>query len=186
MVATGTSRRTCWSAAPAAHPEEFDGKPDFHRFWTTGFRGTEWEWTNPGWSLFSRVEQCTILAHYYGMVAQLDHAIGRILDALARRGLAEDTLVVFTGDHGDFMGDHSMMLKAPIHYESLIRVPLILRPRLGRHRHRRPGRHPSGADGARRLRREPAAAMEGRLLRDGPRRARADQDDMRGSFAFGR
>src|SRR4030095_12146309 len=60
---------------PAAHPEEFDGKPDFHRLWTTGFRGTEWEWTNPGWSLFTEEEQCTILAHYYGMIAQLDHGI---------------------------------------------------------------------------------------------------------------
>ena len=63
---------------------------------------------------------------YYGMIAQLDHHIGRVLDALAARGLAEDTLVLFTGDHGDFMGDHQMMLKAPIHYEALIRVPLIV------------------------------------------------------------
>ena len=61
------------------------------------------------------------------MIAQLDHNIGRILDALAARGLADDTLVVFTGDHGDFMGDHQMMLKAPIHYEALVRVPLIVR-----------------------------------------------------------
>ena len=112
---------------PAAHPDEFDGKPDFHRVWTTGFRGTAWEWVNPGWVQFSEEEQCTILAAYYGMIAQLDHHIGRVLAALATRGLADDTLVVFTGDHGDFMGDHQMMLKAPIHYEALIRVPLIVR-----------------------------------------------------------
>ena len=111
---------------PPVHPDDLDGKPDFQRMWSTGFRGTEWEWTNPGWSQFTTAEQCTILAHYYGMIAQLDHHIGRVLDALAARGLAEDTLVLFTGDHGDFMGDHQMMLKAPIHYEALIRVPLIV------------------------------------------------------------
>jgi len=173
---------------PAAHPEEFDGKPDFHRFWTTGFRGTEWEWTNPGWSLFSREEQCTILAHYYGMVAQLDHAIGRVVDALGRRGLAGDTLVVFTGDHGDFMGDHSMMLKAPIHYESLIRVPLIVRgPGIA------PGVRMDDPVGTVDLAATALAAcgvavpptMEGRPLLSGRRESVLTEDDMlRGSFAF--
>ncbi len=112
---------------PRVHPGDLDGKPDFHRVWSAGFRGTEWEWVNPGWSLFTDRERCTILAHYYGMIAQLDHHIGRLLDALAAAGLADDTLVIFTGDHGDFMGDHGMMLKAPIHYEALLRVPLIVR-----------------------------------------------------------
>jgi arylsulfatase A-like enzyme len=173
---------------PPAHPEEFDGKPDFHRFWTTGFRGTEWEWTNPGWALFSEAEQCTILAHYYGMIAQLDHGIGRILDVLAARGLADDTLVVFTGDHGDFMGDHQMMLKAPIHYEALIRVPLIVRG---------PG-FPAGAvidDPVGTVDLAPTAlaacglptpaSMEGRPLLDGPRDFVLTEDDiLRDSFAF--
>jgi arylsulfatase A-like enzyme len=112
---------------PRVHAGDLDGKPDFHRVWSAGFRGTEWEWVNPGWSLFTEQEQCTILAHYYGMIAQLDHHVGRVLDALEAAGLADDTLVVFTGDHGDFMGDHQMMLKAPIHYEALVRVPLVLR-----------------------------------------------------------
>ncbi len=173
---------------PAAHPEEFDGKPDFHRFWTTGFRGTDWEWTNPGWALFSREEQCTILAHYYGMIAQLDHAIGRVLEALAARGLADDTLVVFTGDHGDFMGDHQMMLKAPIHYEALIRVPLIVRG---------PG-FPAGVavdDPVGTIDLAPTAlaaggvpvpsTMEGRPLLGGAREHVLTEDDvLRGSFAF--
>jgi arylsulfatase A-like enzyme len=69
----------------------------------------------------------TILAAYYGMVSQIDHNIGRILAVLEARGLAADTLVVFTADHGDYLGDHQMILKAPIHYEALVRVPLIVR-----------------------------------------------------------
>ncbi|MGH7896025.1 MAG: sulfatase family protein [Candidatus Binatia bacterium] len=112
---------------PPAHPEEFDRKPMFHRIWTTGFRGTPLEWANPGWALLGEVERLAILAAYYGMISQLDHNVGRILDALDARGVANDTLVVFTADHGDYMGDHQMMLKGPIHYEALIRVPLIVR-----------------------------------------------------------
>src|SRR5262245_17258463 len=173
---------------PAAHPEEFDGKPDFHRFWTTGFRGSEWEWTNPGWTLFSREEQCTILAHYYGMIAQLDHGIGRVLDALAARGIADDPLVLFTGDHGDFMGDHQMMLKAPIHYEALIRVPLIVRgPGFA------PGAVVEDPVGTIDLAATVLAAcslpvpstMQGQPLLAGPREyALTEADILRGSFAF--
>jgi arylsulfatase A-like enzyme len=112
---------------PRLHPEEFAAKPGFHLMWTQGFRGTPFEWANPGWALLTEVEQLGILAAYWGMIAQLDHNIGRVLRALEQRGLGHDTLVIFTSDHGDFMGDHQMMLKGPIHYEALIRVPLIVR-----------------------------------------------------------
>ena len=114
-------------ALPAAHPEEFEAKPSFHLLWTQGFRGTPLEWANPGWALFSEAEKLGVLAAYYGMISQLDHNIGRVLSALDERALAADTLVIFTADHGDYMGDHQMMLKGPIHYEALIRVPLIVR-----------------------------------------------------------
>jgi arylsulfatase A-like enzyme len=112
---------------PPARPEELDRKPPFHRAWTEGFRGTPFAWANPGWTLLSERERCTLLAAYYGMVSQLDHAVGRIVEALDARGLAERTLIVFTADHGDYLGDHQMMLKGPIHYEALVRVPLVLR-----------------------------------------------------------
>ena len=61
------------------------------------------------------------------MIHQIDHQVGRILAALDARGLAGDTLVIFSADHGDYMGDHQMILKGPIHYEALIRVPLLVR-----------------------------------------------------------
>jgi len=60
-----------------------------------------------------------------GMIAMIDDAVGRMLAALHRLGLARDTVIVFTADHGDFLGDHQMILKGPIHYQSLIRVPFI-------------------------------------------------------------
>jgi arylsulfatase A-like enzyme len=48
-----------------------------------------------------------------GMIAMIDDAVGRILAHLAARGLAEDTIVIFTTDHGDFLGDHRLLLKGP-------------------------------------------------------------------------
>src|SRR5690606_5129958 len=61
----------------------------------------------------------------YGMITMIDDAVGRVLGALERAGLAENTIVIFTADHGDFMGDHQLMLKGALHYRSLGRVPFI-------------------------------------------------------------
>jgi arylsulfatase A-like enzyme len=60
-----------------------------------------------------------------GMIAMIDDAIGRILGRLAACGLADDTVVVFTTDHGDFLGDHRLLLKGPAHYEGITHVPFI-------------------------------------------------------------
>lgn len=60
-----------------------------------------------------------------GMIAMIDDAVGAILARLQEHGLAENTVVVFTSDHGDFLGDHRLMLKGPVHYQGLIRVPFI-------------------------------------------------------------
>jgi arylsulfatase A-like enzyme len=62
----------------------------------------------------------------YGMISMIDEALGRVLDTLERTGLAERTVIVFTSDHGDMFGDHGMMLKAGMHYEGCIRVPLLV------------------------------------------------------------
>lgn len=66
-----------------------------------------------------------MIALTYGMITMVDDAVGRILQALRDAGLEQDTVVVFTSDHGDFMGDHGLMLKGPLHYQGLIRVPFI-------------------------------------------------------------
>ena len=66
-----------------------------------------------------------ILALTYGLVTCLDDQIGRILARLEALGLDEDTVIVFTSDHGDFMGDHGLMLKQGLHYQGVIRVPFI-------------------------------------------------------------
>lgn len=60
-----------------------------------------------------------------GMISMIDDAVGVILDELEKQGLAENTVVIFNSDHGDFMADHGMILKGPLHFESVIRVPFI-------------------------------------------------------------
>ena len=67
------------------------------------------------------------MAVYYGMISFMDQQIGRILDCLDRHGLAESTLVVFTTDHGHFLGRHGLVAKAIHHYEDLLRVPFVAR-----------------------------------------------------------
>ena len=67
------------------------------------------------------------MAIYYGMTSLMDHHIGRVLDCLDQRGLARDTLVVFSTDHGHFLGQHGLIAKAIHHYEDLLRIPFIVR-----------------------------------------------------------
>ena len=60
-----------------------------------------------------------------GMIAMIDDAVGDILAKLDSAGLADNTIVVFTADHGDFLGDHGLMLKGPAHFEGVTKVPFI-------------------------------------------------------------
>ena len=63
----------------------------------------------------------------YGSVAMIDHSIGNILTALDRYGLSENTIVIYTSDHGDLMGEHGMILKGPCPFNGILNVPFIWR-----------------------------------------------------------
>jgi len=70
------------------------------------------------------------IAAYYALITEVDAYVGDILDALDEEGLAEDTVVIYTSDHGDFAGRHGLAAKiAPAHttYEEIYRVPLIIK-----------------------------------------------------------
>jgi len=67
------------------------------------------------------------VSNYFGFVTYLDEQIGRVLDALDREGLAEDTAVVHTADHGDFTGSHGQFNKGPMMYEEIHAIPLVVR-----------------------------------------------------------
>lgn len=66
------------------------------------------------------------MAGYYGLCSALDDNIGRLLKTLDEESLAEDTLVVFTADHGDMLGAHGLEYKG-VHYEESVRIPLLMR-----------------------------------------------------------
>ena len=73
----------------------------------------------------SERETQEIIALTYGMIANVDAAIGRIVARLEALGLANNTIIIFTSDHGDFMGDRGIMLKGPLHYQGIAKVPFI-------------------------------------------------------------
>ena len=65
------------------------------------------------------------LASYYGMCEIVDMHFGRIIDALDRLGLRDNTVIIFTSDHGEMVGDHGLIQKGCRFYDSAVRVPLI-------------------------------------------------------------
>jgi choline-sulfatase len=67
---------------------------------------------------------------YAADISVIDHAVGLMLDALERRGLLDDTWVVYTTDHGEMAGNHGLLSKCVL-YEQAVRVPLIIRPPVG-------------------------------------------------------
>jgi len=67
-----------------------------------------------------------LTAKYWGLVTQVDLSVGAILKTLENLGLAENTIVVYTSDHGDMMGAHRMVEKS-VMYEEAVRVPWLMR-----------------------------------------------------------
>lgn len=67
------------------------------------------------------------LAAELGSIEFIDASVGRILSTIESLGLQDDTIVIFTADHGDVFGDHGLMLKHFTHYRGVIRVPMIIR-----------------------------------------------------------
>lgn len=66
------------------------------------------------------------IAHTYGMVSMIDAGVGCILDRIEALDLTADTLVVFTSDHGELLGDHGLIRKGPSPYRALLNVPLVV------------------------------------------------------------
>jgi arylsulfatase A-like enzyme len=67
------------------------------------------------------------MAYYYASVSQIDFHVGRMIECLKRKGLYDDTLILFTSDHGDYQGFHHMVGKRNYMYDSLAKVPLIIK-----------------------------------------------------------
>ncbi len=100
----------------AGFDDPFHHKPYAHRQQTVS-----WQTSGYAWQDFA-----PMVARYLGLIAQLDDAIGRILDAVDAFGQREDTMVVFTADHGDMCGSHRMLDKHYVLYDDILRVPMLV------------------------------------------------------------
>ena len=81
--------------------------------------------TTPGRSFSTEGVREAVIPVYMGLISQVDDHLGRLFDYLDKSGLACDTLVVFTSDHGDYLGDHWLGEKELFH-DTVVRVPLIV------------------------------------------------------------
>lgn len=119
--------------SPVPEATDFRHKPPFYASLPKGdFYGKDSDLQDRGWGDCRiqpelRPEQILqVRAAYYGMVSLMDHHVGRLLDALAQRNLLDETLIVFTTDHGDYLGDHGLWGKGLPTYESMQRIPFIV------------------------------------------------------------
>jgi len=71
-------------------------------------------------------EHRMLRAGYWAMCDLIDTQVGRMLDALQRTGQRENTIVIFTSDHGEMLGDHGLYIKGPFLYDAAVNVPLII------------------------------------------------------------
>jgi arylsulfatase A-like enzyme len=76
---------------------------------------------------FTWEDWAPIVSRYYGIISQVDDAIGKVLETLVQFGAADGTVVIFTSDHGDMCGSHRMMDKHYILYDDVVKVPLIIK-----------------------------------------------------------
>jgi arylsulfatase A-like enzyme len=106
------------SVAPwPSFPDSMVGKPYIQTQQKRSWKLDGWSWEQ--WA--------PLVARYLGVVSLLDTQVGRILAALQSLGLEEDTMVIYSTDHGDLCGGHGLIDKHYVMYEDVTHVPLIIR-----------------------------------------------------------
>ena len=99
---------------PASFEDDLHGRPAI-------YRRIQSVWEDLAWEDFAMATAC-----YYANCTMVDEQIGRILTALDSLGMAENTIIVFTSDHGDYMAEHRLLLKGIPPYEGAYRIPFII------------------------------------------------------------
>ncbi len=102
---------------PETLDEPLEGKPAIQRRWT--------RWARDRWNLSPETLR-EGMRHWYACNTFVDDQIGRVLDAVDRRR-PDNTVVIYTTDHGDFYGVHGLLGKGPAMYDEIARVPLLVR-----------------------------------------------------------
>ncbi|MCH2514158.1 MAG: sulfatase-like hydrolase/transferase, partial [Dehalococcoidia bacterium] len=109
------------SNIPGAVPEVPGHTPQLRK---DNVEGNKRPWNGVDYTEFSDSTKHTIRKHYSGLVQQIDFEVGAIISALRKKGLLENTYVILSSDHGDYLGDHNLIGKASF-YEAAIRVPMF-------------------------------------------------------------
>lgn len=103
------------------YEENFTDKPEFQR------KRSEWALETG----MTEAEFKKSQAYYYSMIAQNDELLGLIIDEFKRQGKWDNTIVLFTSDHGEMLGAHRIINKGTFPYDELYRIPCILKPATG-------------------------------------------------------
>lgn len=83
------------------------------------------DWNGVDYTDFTDAQKKKVRAHYSGLVTLVDDCVGHIMDGLKNSGHFDNTIIIFTSDHGDFLGDYDFIGKDNF-YESAIHVPMIV------------------------------------------------------------
>ena len=108
---------------PANFDDDLHAKPEAHRQW-------RWDQQHGLWGYIDPADKGAWLRHldYYVKLQQLaDRNLGTVLSALEATGAWDDTIIIFTSDHGDMCGSHGLRSKGPFVYDEIMRVPLYMR-----------------------------------------------------------
>lgn len=108
---------------PANFGDDLTTKPAVQRQW-------RWEENHSWFGWIDEDDEAVwrrALDYYFHLHERSDVQLGRILDALDRTGRAEDTVVIYTADHGEQCGAHGIRGKGPFAYEEIMHVPLYVR-----------------------------------------------------------
>lgn len=100
-----------------AFDDNFENKPFMQRQMLLNWNNKDRPWE----------DYCRMVKLYYGMITQMDDAVGRVLAYLDSTGQYENTLIIYTSDHGDMTGERRMLDKHYIMYDSVVRVPLCMK-----------------------------------------------------------
>ncbi len=110
---------------PDSRHDPLEGAPEHLRLFAAVHPRDQRNWVAPcGFGSDALLREA--IAATYGMISMIDDGVGRVLGRLDELGARENTVVVFTSDHGDMMGDHGLFLKGFMHYRGTLQVPLVI------------------------------------------------------------
>ena len=104
-------------------PGELDGKPPFQERDSHGAYNSKREYDRDD---IDQRGHRLIRAAYWAMCDLIDVQVGRMIETLERTGQLDNTIIIYTSDHGEMLGDHGIYLKGPYLYDPAVHVPLIV------------------------------------------------------------